>query len=125
MNIDIVKLNSQGPQLLEEFVKKMGVEGAILATSDGLEMASFFNNSSRDADLIAADSASMLSTITGMLDNTGKGKLKEMIITADNGSIAVKDLGEDIALAVLAPEGYKMGALVVSLKVFIKEIQAF
>jgi predicted regulator of Ras-like GTPase activity (Roadblock/LC7/MglB family) len=125
MDIDIVKLNSQGPQLLEEFVKKMGIEGAILATSDGLEMASFFNDSNRDADLIAADSASMLATITGMLDNTGKGNLKEMIITAENGSIAVKDLGEDIALAVIAQEGYKMGALVVALKLFIKEIQAF
>jgi len=125
MQIDIIKLNSQGGQLLEDFVKKMGVEGAILATAEGLEMASYFNNSDRDADLIAADSASMLSTITGMLDNTGKGRLKEMIISAENGSIAVKDLGEDIALAVLAPDNYKMGALVVSLKVFIKEIQEF
>ncbi len=125
MKIDIMKLNSQGAQILEDFVKNMGIEGAILATSEGLEMASYFTNSSRDADLIAADSASMLATISGMLDNTDKGALKEMIITAENGSIAVKDLGDDIALAVLAPDHYKMGGLVVALKSFIKEIQEF
>jgi len=124
MQIDIMKLNSQGAQLLEDFVKKMGIEGAILATSEGLEMASYFT-SDKDADLIAADSASMLSVIDGMLENTGKGHLKEMIITAENGSIAVKDLGEDIALAVLAPANYKMGGLIVALKAFMKEVQEF
>jgi len=124
MQINIMKLNSQGGQLLEDFVKKMGIEGAVLATSEGLEMASYFS-SDKDADLIAADSASMLSVVEGMLENTGKGKLKEMIVTAENGSIAVKDLGEDIALAVLAPANYKMGGLIVALKVFMKEVQEF
>jgi len=56
-----MKLNSQGVQLLENFVKEMGIEGALLATSEGLEMASYFSSSDKDADLIAADSASMLS----------------------------------------------------------------
>jgi len=125
MKIDIMKLNSQGTQILEKFVKKMGIDGAIISTAEGLEMVSYFNDTNRDSDLIAADSASMLSTIKSMLDNTDKGSLDEIIITAQNGSIAVKDLGEDIALAVLAPENYKMGGLVVALKVFIKEIQEF
>jgi len=125
MKIDIMKLNSQGSEIIENFVKKMGIDGAILATAEGLEMVSYFNDGDKDADLIAADSASMLSTITGMLDNTDKGALKEMIITAENGSIAVKDLGDDIALAVLAPDHYKMGGLVVALKTFVKEIQEF
>jgi len=125
MQIDIMKLNSKGSQLLEDFVNKTGIEGAIVATAEGLEMASYFKDGDKDADLIAADSASMLSTIIAMLDNSGKGNLKEMIITAENGSIAVKDLGEDVALAVLAPSSYKMGGLVVALKLFIKEIQEF
>jgi len=125
MQIDIMKLNSKGSQLLEDFVNKTGVDGAIVATAEGLEMASYFKDGDKDADLIAADSASMLSTITAMLDNTGKGNLKEMIITAENGSIAVKDLGEDVAFAVLAPSSHKMGGLVVALKLFIKEIQEF
>ena len=122
--MDIMKLNSQGGQILEDFVKKTEIGGAILSTSEGLEMASYFNDSSKDADLIAADSASMLSVISGMLDNTGKGHLKEVIITAENGSIAVKDLGEDIALAVLVPGNYKMGGLIVALKILIKELEA-
>jgi predicted regulator of Ras-like GTPase activity (Roadblock/LC7/MglB family) len=76
MQIDIMKLNSKGGQLLEDFVNKTGIEGAILATAEGLEMASYFKDGDKDADLIAADSASMLSTITAMLENTGKCNLK-------------------------------------------------
>jgi predicted regulator of Ras-like GTPase activity (Roadblock/LC7/MglB family) len=59
-----------------------------------------------------------------MLESTDKGALKEMIITAENGSIAIKDLGDDIALGVLAPESYKMGGLVIALKLFVKEMKA-
>jgi len=123
MQIDMMKLNLQGEEILKNFVKNMGINGAILATAEGLEMASYFDDD-KDADLIAADSASLLSTISSMLDNTDRGSLKEMIITAENGSIAIKDLGDDIALGVLAPENYKMGGLVVALKTFVKEIQA-
>ncbi len=124
MQIDIMKLNSQGGQLLEDFVKEMSIGGAILSTSEGLEMASYFADSSKDADLIAADSASMLSVISGMLENTDKGRLKEVIVTAENGSIAVKDLGNDIALAVLVPSNYKIGGLIVALKTLIKKMES-
>jgi len=48
-----------------------------------------------------------------------------MIVTAEGGYIAIKDLGEDIALAVLAPNNYKMGGLMVALKTFVKKIQNF
>lgn len=123
MSVDISKLTNEGAQLLQGFVEKMGLEGAIIATAEGLEMASYFTTD-KDADLIAADTASLLSVLEGALENTGKGKLSEMIITAEGGSIAVKDLGDEIAFACLAPKGYKMGGLIVALKQFMKEIQA-
>ena len=123
MSVDISKLTNEGAQLLQSFVEKMGLEGAIIATAEGLEMASYFTTD-KDADLIAADTASLLSVLEGALENTGKGKLSEMIITAEGGSIAVKDLGDEIAFACLAPKGYKMGGLIVALKQFMKEIQA-
>jgi predicted regulator of Ras-like GTPase activity (Roadblock/LC7/MglB family) len=47
-----------------------------------------------------------------------------MIIDSDKGAIAIKNLGDDIVLGVLAPDGYKLGGLVVSLKQFVKELQA-
>jgi len=124
MNLDIGALTTQGEGLLEDFTKKMGLDGALIATSEGLEMASFFN-SNKEADAIAADIASLLSIMTGgLLVNTKSGELKEMIISAENGSIAIKDLGEDIALGIVAPEGYKMGGLVIALKKFVTELQA-
>ncbi len=124
MSMDIGKLTNEGTELLKNFVDKMGLEGAIIATSEGLEMASYFTTD-KDADIIAADTATLLSVLTGALENADRGNLSEMIISADNGSIAIKDLGDDIAFAALASKGYKMGALVVALKVFMKEIQAF
>ena len=124
MSVDVSKLTSEGAQLLQSFVEKMGLEGAIIATAEGLEMASFFTTD-KDPDLIAADTASLLSVLESALQNTDKGKLSEMVITADGGSIAIKDLGDEISFACLAPKGYKMGGLIVALKQFMKEIQSF
>ena len=122
--IDISKIGVSGGELLQAFVEKMGLEGAVIATAEGLEMASYFSKD-RDADLIASDTASLLSVVVGTLEDTEKGSLNEMIISGSGGFIAIKDLGEDIALAVLSPEGYKMGALVVALKQFVKDIQDY
>ncbi len=122
--IDVSKLNTSGEELLQKFVEKMGLEGAVIATAEGLEMASYFVKD-RDAELIAADTASLLSTVMGALEDTEKGALNEMIISGSGGFVAVKDLGEEIALAVLTSAGYKMGGLVIALKQFVKDIQAF
>jgi len=123
MGLDISHLTSQGASLLEQFVQKNGLEGAVIATAEGLEMASYFK-SDKDADIIAADIASLLASTSSVLDNSGSGTLSEMIINASNGALAIKDLGEDVALGVLAPSGYKMGGLIVALKQFVKELQA-
>ena len=122
--IDVSKLNTSGEELLQKFVEKMGLEGAVIATAEGLEMASYFVKD-RDAELIAADTASLLSTVMGALEDAEKGALNEMIISGSGGFVAVKDLGEEIALAVLTSAGYKMGGLVIALKQFVKDIQAF
>jgi len=123
MGLDISHLTSQGTSLLEQFVQKNGLEGAVIATAEGLEMASYFK-SDKDADIISADIASLLASTSSVLDNSGSGTLSEMIINASNGALAVKDLGEDVALGVLAPAGFKMGGLIVALKQFVKELQA-
>jgi predicted regulator of Ras-like GTPase activity (Roadblock/LC7/MglB family) len=123
MSLDISKLTSEGSALLEAFVQKNGLEGAVITTAEGLEMASYFR-SDKDADIIAADLASLLASTHSVLDNTSTGNLSEMIINADNGAIAVKDLGDDVALGVIAPAGFKMGGLIVALKLFVKELQA-
>ena len=122
--IDVSKIGLSGETLLKNFVEKMGLEGAIIATAEGLEMASFFAKE-RDADLMASDTASLLSVAIGVIEDTEKGSLKEMIISSSEGFIAIKDLGEEIALAILTTKDYKMGALIVALKQFVKDIQNF
>ena len=121
--LNIGQLSSRGQAILQNYVRKMGLEGALIATAEGLEMASFFNVS-KEADIIAADMASLLSSSLSLLSNTDKEGFSEMIIDSDKGAIAIKNLGDDIVLGVLAPEGYKLGGLVASLKQFVKELQA-
>lgn len=123
MSLDISKLTSEGGALLEAFVQKNGLDGAVIATAEGLEMASYFKGD-HDADIIAADLASLLASTHSVLENTGTGNLNEMIINSDNGAIAIKDLGDEVTLGVIAPAGFKMGGLVVALKLFVKELQA-
>ena len=120
--LNIGQLSSRGQAILQNYVRKMGLEGALIATAEGLEMASFFNVS-KEADIIAADMASLLSSSLSLLSSTGKGGFSEMIIDSDKGAIAIKNLGDDIVLGILAPEGYKLGGLLVSLKQFVKELQ--
>ena len=122
-SVDVGKLTMSGEEMLKDFVEKMGLEGAIIATAEGLEMASYLK-SSLDADMLAANIASLLATIIGTLEDNDKGSLNEMIISGTNGYIAVKDLGNDVALAVITPKDYKMGSLIVALKQFVKDLQS-
>ena len=124
MAIDSLKLGTEGDGLLKEFVNAAGIQGAVLATAEGLELASAITDKTLDSDLIASDAASLLSVTAGILENTEKGTFDNMIISCEGGYIAIKDLGEDIALAVLAPANYKMGGLLVALKTFVKKLQA-
>jgi len=124
MNIDIGKLTSEGNAFLESHVKQMNLEGAVIATSEGLEMASYFATNT-DADITSANAAALLATATGALADLGKGDFAEMIISSSDGYITIKDLGDDMALAILTPAGYKMGALTIALKQFVKDIENF
>jgi len=123
MAIDSLKLGTEGDALLKEFVNAAGLQGAVLATAEGLELASAITDKTLDSDLIAADAASLLSVTAGILENTEKGTFDNMIISSEGGFIAIKDLGDDIALGVLTPSNYKMGGLLVALKAFVKKLQ--
>ena len=124
MNIDIGKLTSEGNAFLESHVKQMNLEGAVIATSEGLEMASYFATNT-DADITSANAAALLATATGALEDLAKGDFSEMIISASDGYITIKDLGDDMALAILTSKNYKMGALTIALKKFVKDIENF
>jgi len=121
---DVNKLALEDNELLKEFVEKMGLEGAIITTSEGLEIVSYFKTDNKDADIIAADTASLLSVLHGTLENVGKSGFQEMIINSDEGSIAIKSLGDEVSFACFTPKGYKIGGLLVALRQFMKELNS-
>jgi len=122
MSIDVVKLSANGKEILKKFVEELNLRGAIIATAEGLEMASYFKED-EDADLIAADTATILTSIQSFLEAVGRGKIKEIIINADKGIVVIKDLGEGISLAVVAPQNYTIGSLLVALRKFVEDLQ--
>ncbi len=122
MGIDVVKLTAEGKEKLKEFVERLNIRGALIATAEGLEMVSYFKES-EDADTIAADTATILMSIQSFLEEVGRGKIREIIINAEHGSVIIKDLGDGISLAVIAPENYTLGSLLVSLRKFVEELK--
>ncbi len=121
MPIDIVAITSKGEDVLKEFVVKLGLEGALIASADGLELVSYFTTE-RDADMLAADAASAITSIAAMLDATDKGKLVETVVHGEKGYIAIVSLSEDAVLAVLAPPTQKLGVVLAGLKQLVQKL---
>ena len=122
MSVDITKLSINGRDILKKFVDQLNLRGAIIATAEGLEMTSYFKDN-EDTDSIAADTATILASIQNFLQTVEAGELKEIIINAENGQIIIENLGDGISLAVVAPKNVTIGALLVALRKFIKELQ--
>ncbi len=122
MSLDVVKLSANGKEILKKFVEELNLRGAIIATAEGLEMASYFKEE-EDADLIAADTATILTSIQSFLEAVGRGKIKEIIINADKGLVVIEDLGDGISLAVVAPQNYTIGSLLVALRKFVEDLK--
>ncbi len=121
--VDLNAVASKGEEVLREFVTKMGLEGAIVASAEGLEIA-HYTVSNLDIDIIAAEAAAVLSSIQGFLADAQKGNLQEIIAKAENGYIAVVSLGNDVVLAVLAPESQKLGVLTIAMRQLAKKLQS-
>ncbi len=121
--LDINAIASKGEQVLQEFVTKMGLEGALVASSEGLEIAHYFV-ADLDNDILAAGSAAVLSSIEGFLADAKKGQLQEIIAKAENGYVAIMALGGDVALAVLAPANQKLGVLTIAMRQLAKKLQS-
>jgi len=121
--VDVNQVAAKGGDLLKEFVTKMGLEGAIVASAEGLEITHYFVPN-LEHDVIAAEAASVLSSIEGFLSDAGKGQLHEIIAKAENGYVAVVSLGNDVVLAVLAPATQKLGVLTIAMRQLAKKLQS-
>ena len=83
------------------------VEGAMLASRDGLPIASTFNPS--DASRVAAMAATVLSLGSRVVETTGLGTFEETVIQSANGTFIVYDAGDVAALAVVTRSGANIG----------------
>ena len=121
MEVDLTKITSEGNKIIEEFVKKRGLEGAMVVSADGFDLASYFTTSSIEPDLLAANVASIQLASEDLSNQNNKGQVSQVIIAAEEGEIAIKTLSVG-ALVLVAPKNYKMGLLLIALRELEKQL---
>lgn len=83
------------------------IEGTMLASKDGLPIASTLDPA--DASRVAAMAATVLSLGTRVVETTGLGTFEETVIQSANGTFIVYDAGAFAALSVVARAGANLG----------------
>jgi predicted regulator of Ras-like GTPase activity (Roadblock/LC7/MglB family) len=123
MPVDLTKITSEGNKIIEEFVKKMGLEGAMVVSADGFDLASYFSTTEIEPDLLAANVASIQLASEDLANQNNKGKVSQIVISAAEGEIAIKTLEGVGALVIVAPKDYKMGLLLIAIKQLVEKLR--
>ncbi len=123
MSVDAVKLGSSSNTLLKDIADKFGLDAVIVATSEGLELASYIKNNEVDAESVSADIATILALTMGLMRNIGKKPANNIILEANDGIGSITTAGSDIALGLVAPSGYKLGQLKLAIKELDKRVR--
>jgi predicted regulator of Ras-like GTPase activity (Roadblock/LC7/MglB family) len=105
----------QVEEVIAQVVKDNGLEGAVVADSEGLPIASFFLGD-YDEDDIAAASAAILLISDSKLKEAGKGGLKQASIEGEDGYMIVAPLGKEFVLTVIAPKTSKLGIVLAAVR---------
>jgi hypothetical protein len=121
MEVDLTKITSEGNKIIEAFVKKRGLEGAMVVSADGFDLASYFATNTIEPDLLAANVASIQLASEDLSNQNNKGQVSQVIIAAEEGEIAIKTLSVG-ALVLVAPKNYKMGLLLIALRELEKQL---
>jgi predicted regulator of Ras-like GTPase activity (Roadblock/LC7/MglB family) len=109
-------------QILEEFVRNSGAEGAVLVSVDGLAIASVLP-SSADEDRVAAMGAAILSLGERVTSELKKGNLEQLYIRGSTGYIIFTGIKDVAVLGVLAPINAKLGLLLMEIQRAIKNLE--
>jgi len=108
-------------KLLAQVVKDNGLEGAIIADMEGLPLASYLP-SGLDEDEVAAASAAILSISDSKLCDSGKGKVIQASIEAENGYLVVTPMKDEYVISVLAPKEAKLGIILSAVRSIEKKL---
>ncbi len=86
------------------------VDGAVLATADGLLIANAAHSQSIEADAIAAMSASMLSLADALAGQAGRAYADNLISEAESSTLVVLHAGE-LILTVVGQSNVNIGMI--------------
>ena len=95
-------------KLLAQVVKDNGLEGAVIADTEGLPLASYLP-SNLDEDEVAAAAAAILAISDSKLEDSGKGKVVQTSIETEEGYLVIAPAKGEYVISVLAPKEAKPG----------------
>lgn len=102
-------------EILQELVKSVGLEGAVLASADGIPIASALRRGIEE-DRIAVISAAALTLGLKIAEEINKGVLEQIIVRSDNGLALINGIGDKAVLTAVADEKVKLGFLMMEVK---------
>ncbi len=109
-------------EILENFIRDSGAEGAVLVSVDGLAIASVLPPSA-DEDRVAAMGATILSLGERVTSELQKGTLEQLYIKGSSGYVIFTGIKDVAVLGVLAPVNAKLGLLLMEIQRTIKKLE--
>ena len=103
-------------KILSDTKKVGGVEAAVIASRDGLLMASNIPSSSAKAETFAAMSATMLGAAETATTELGKGVPDRVIVESEHGKLIATGAGPKALLVVLTEHNAGLGLILVELE---------
>ncbi|MHA1596469.1 MAG: roadblock/LC7 domain-containing protein [Candidatus Asgardarchaeia archaeon] len=111
-------------ELLMELTRSVkGILAAVIVDSQGLPISSIMPQSIEE-ELIAAMTATILSVSQNALKELGQGMIEKIMVEGDNGSLIMRNAGENAILAVLVDNRSNIGLIFYALKKFSKRIES-
>jgi hypothetical protein len=109
-------------EVLGEFIRDSGAEGAVLISVDGLAISSVLP-SAADEDRVAAMGAAILSLGERVTSELKKGNLEQLYIKGSTGYVIFTGIKDVAVLGVLAPVNAKLGLLLMEIQRTIKKLE--
>ncbi|MCD6381296.1 MAG: roadblock/LC7 domain-containing protein [Candidatus Odinarchaeota archaeon] len=111
-------------ELLMELTRSVkGILAAVIVDSQGLPISSIMPQGIEE-ELIAAMTATILSVSQNALKELGQGTIEKIMVEGDNGSLILRNAGENAILAVLVDNKSNIGLIFYALKKFSKRIES-
>lgn len=103
-------------KILADMKKVGGIESSIIASRDGLLIASDISSSSARAETFAAMSATMLGAAETATTELGKGIPDRVIVESEHGKLIATGAGPKALLVVLTKPDAGLGLILVELE---------